>query len=248
MPISQPFFRCVRPGIDGHYSEGGRWMYVTHPLYAADAVHYIRAFEVLQQDLFRLFEYIEPGDDNESTFSYRCLELLVRACGEFEVNCKAILGANGYSKKGDLRMPDYRKLEATHHLSSYQVRLPGWRGTRSVRQPFAEWAGGRSPQWFQDYHGGKHNRHEEFPKANLGNVVDAMSGVVALLASQYFTFDFRPQGLGTSIGQPRDGFKQAIGNYFEVKFPADWLDDECYDFKWPSLEKQPQPFAQLSFT
>ncbi len=222
-------------------------MYVTHPLYAADAVHYVRAFEVLQQDLLRLFEYIEPGDDNEATFSFRCLELLMRACGEVEANCKAILGANGYSKNGDLKMPDYRELEATHHLSSYYVRLPAWRGIRSVRRPFEEWANGGSPQWFRDYHGGKHNRHQEFPKANLGNVIDAMSGVVALLAAQYFTFDYRPQGIGTSIGQPSDGFEQAIGDYFEVKFPTDWSTAERYDFNWQILEKQPQPFAQLSF-
>lgn len=247
MSINRPFYRCVRPGLDGHYSIGGRWMYGTHPEYAPDAVHYIRAFEVLQQDLLRLFEFIEPGDDNEPTYSYRCLELLTRSCGEVEANCKAILNANGYSKTGDLKMPDYRRLEATHHLSSYRVRLPAWRGIRSVRQPFAKWANSESPIWYQDYHGGKHNRHQEFPKANLGNVVDAISGVVALLAAQYYTFDFRPQGLGTSIGRPTDGFEQAIGDYFEVRFPTDWSLAERYDFNWQLLEGDPQPFVQLSF-
>lgn len=247
MPIDYPFFRCVRPGTDGHYSEGGRWMYVTHPKYASDALHFIRTFTVLQNDLLRLFEFIEPGDENEGTYSFRCLDQLMRACGEVEVNCKAILRANGYSKTGDWKMPDYRKLEATHHLSSFQVRLPAWRGSHSVRQPFAAWANGGSLKWYQDHHGGKHDRHQEFPKASLGNVVDAMSAVVVLLASQFYTFDFRPQGLGTSIGRPSDSFEQAIGDYFEVKFPTNWPMAERYDFDWQILAKEPHPFRQLSF-
>ena len=55
-------------------------MYVMHPKYAPDAGYYHRAFAILQGDLTRLFEYIEPSDANESTYSYRALELLLRAC------------------------------------------------------------------------------------------------------------------------------------------------------------------------
>jgi hypothetical protein len=97
MPVPRPYFRCVRPGHDGEYSEGGRSNYILHPNYAPDATHYIRAFSILQGDLTKLFEYIEPADSNEGTYSYRCLELLLRACGEVEANCKAILEQNGYT-------------------------------------------------------------------------------------------------------------------------------------------------------
>jgi len=247
MSITTPFFRCVRPGRDGHYSEGGRWMYVTHPNYAPDAVHYLRAFEVLQQDFQRLLEYIEPADENESTYSFRCMEILLRACGEFEANCKAILGANGYVKKNELKVPDYRKLERTHHLSEYVVRLPVWRGLRAERRPFDRWQSPGGFVWYQDHHGAKHNRHIEFPKASFGNVVDAISAVVALLASQFYTYDFRPQGLGTSIGQPADGFELAIGDYFHVKFPVNWNADDRYAFDWQAVKSDPNPFQVLTF-
>lgn len=247
MSVQQPYYRCVRPWKDLDYSAGGRWMYVTHRDYAPDAAHYIRAFELLQQDFLRLFEYIEPADANESTFSFRCAEVLLRACGEVESNCKAILNANGYVPTGDLKMPDYRKLEPTHHLSSYSVRLPVWRGVNSVRQPFASWANGASPGWYKDHHCVKHNRHAEFEKASFVNVIDAVSGVVALLASQFYTYDFRPQGLGTHIGQPDGGYDLAIGDYFHVKFPANWNVGDCYDFDWQSLQTNPQPFQKLTF-
>ena len=222
-------------------------MYIIHKDYAPDAAHYIRAFELLQQDFLRLFEYIEPADSNEGTYSFRCMEVLVRACGEVESNCKAILKANGYVRSEESKMPDYRKLEVTHHLSSYSVRLPVWRGMQAVRRPFALWAEGKSPTWYKDYHGVKHSRHEEFEKASFANVIDAMSGVVALLASQFYTYDFKPQGWGTHIGQPDGGYEIAIGNYFHVRFPTNWNASDCYDFDWQALKSNPNPFQVLTF-
>ncbi len=184
MPVNRPYFRCVRPGLDGEYLEGGRWMYVLHPSYAPDATHYLRAFSILQGDLIRLFEYIEPADANESAYSFRCLELLVRACGEVEANCRVILDQNGYAGAGARwTMSDYVKLERTHRLSSYRIRLPVWAGVRGIRQPFAEWKAAASLPWFQAHHGAKHNRHAEFSGASLENAVDAVAGVLVLLSS-----------------------------------------------------------------
>ncbi len=50
MPVTRPYFRCVRPFTDGHYVEGGRWMYVRDNRYAPDAKHYVRAFLILQEE------------------------------------------------------------------------------------------------------------------------------------------------------------------------------------------------------
>ena len=247
MPESRPFFRCVRPGVDGQYEEGGRWMYVLHPHYAPEATHYLRAFSILQADLLRLFQYVEPADANETTYSYRCLELLLRSCGEVEANCRIILEQNGYGLNQQLNMSDYRKLNPTHRLSSYQVRLPVWTGEHAVRVPFADWATGGSPAWFKAHHGGKHNRHSEFAKASLGNVVDAVAGVVALLSAQFITHDFGPMSRMLSVESGNDGFEQAVGGYFEVSFPTDWSVEQRYDFDWQVLQKDPAPFQQLSF-
>ena len=248
MPIDYPFYRCVRPGADGDYAEGGRGEYVTHPDYAPDATHYLRAFYLLQGDLLRLFEYVEPADANEGTYSYRCLELLLRACGEVEANCRAILDANGFVGPGRLTMKHYHALNATHHLSSYRVRLPVWTGRNAVRRPFATWSQGTGLAWFKAHHSGKHNRHAEFANARLGHVLDAIAGVVALLASQFITHDFGPGSRVMSIeGGPAGGFEHAIGGYFEVRFPDDWAADERYEFSWQALKQDGHPFRQLSF-
>jgi hypothetical protein len=231
--------------MDGDYSEGGRSAYTRHPEYAPGGVHFIRAYEILLSDLRKLFEYIEPADENEIAYSYRCLELLVRACGEVEANCKAILQANAYAgKPADWNMRDYRKLQPTHRLSKYQVRFPVWRGSRSVRAPFEKWDAGEKLPWFDAHHGCKHNRDEEFPRANLGNVVDAISGVLVLLSAQFLTDDFGQQYMVDESG-PGEGFEFATGGYLAVRFPDDWPEEERYNFKWQDLARTKAPFGRL---
>src|SRR5262245_40173545 len=45
---------------------------------------------------------------------------------------------------------DYKKLNATHQLSSYQVKFPVWHGDHAVRAPFSSWGcGGRCVQCHQ---------------------------------------------------------------------------------------------------
>jgi hypothetical protein len=99
---------------------------------------YIRGFCLLQKDLEHLFEYIEPGDDNLESYSFRVHELLLRACVEVEANCKAILRENDYPKdeKGRWNMADYKKINTSHRLSSFSVKLPYWHGEQRIRRPF----------------------------------------------------------------------------------------------------------------
>jgi hypothetical protein len=93
-------------------------MYIMHPAFAKEPQHYIRAFELIQEDLLDLFDYIEPADVNLHCYSYRIHALHLRTCIEVEANCKAILKENGYPTGSDWNMRDYKKLEKTHHLSS----------------------------------------------------------------------------------------------------------------------------------
>lgn len=250
MPVQKPFYRCVRPGPDGFYGNGLRWRYVKHPDYARDAVYYIRAFSILQADLLKLFEYIEPADCNQTAYSYRCLDLLVRASGEVEANCRAILEANDYQlppRRSRPNMEDYKKLDATHRLSSYRVKLPVWTGNDAERRPFGDWASAGTLPWFEAHHGGKHNRQQEFPKANFAHVVDAVSAVAVLLAAQFWICDFGPGEMFEGCLE-QGAFEQAIGGYFQVRFPDDWPDEQRYAFGWGLTPRGTQPFDKLTFS
>src|SRR3989337_3214548 len=142
MDVNRPYRRTCRKFIDGRYSEGDCGKYMIHPEYAQSPSHYVRAFLLLLKDLQELFDYIEPADNNLTCYSYRIHSLLLRACVEFEANCKAILSENGYTKASDMNMRDYRKINETHRLSSYQVKIPYWNGTEDIRTPFSTWSTG----------------------------------------------------------------------------------------------------------
>ena len=93
-----------------------------------------------------------------------------------EANCKAILKENGYTKAGDMNMSDYKKINVTHRLSSYLVKVPYWNGTNYLPRPFEAWSQGRSLPWYQVYNTTKHDRHIEFEEATFEHLIDACCG------------------------------------------------------------------------
>jgi len=247
MPINKPYRRNVRQFTDVEFSEGGRWQYVCHPKYAQSPEHYIRAFLLIQKDLLALFDYIEPADKNLEAYSYRIHELLLRICVEVEANCVAILTENGYKKDSDLNMSDYKKINVTHRLSSYEVKLPIWHGQKNIRKPYSAWETGQSLGWYQVYNKTKHDRHSKFQSATFDNLINAVCGLVAILASQFMTHDFSPSDWTLSVGGPNDGFESAIGGYFRIKFPTDWPNSDKYEFKWQDIEHEADPFQNYNY-
>ena len=158
MGISQPFRRTCRQFVDGSYSEGGHWLYLLHPRFAQEPRHFVRAFLSLQADMLTLMDFVEPADANLATYSHKIQQLLVRTCIEVEANLTAILRENGYPDR-KLTMTDYRLVNESHRLSSYEVRIPAWRGSASVRRPFEAWLTGKEPlPWYRAYNKSKHDR------------------------------------------------------------------------------------------
>lgn len=241
MGIPKPFKRTYRQNARGsdHYG------YVVDPQYATDPLHYIRAFLVIQKDALELFDYVEPSETNVECYSYRIHELHTRACIEIEANCRAILSENGYSRGGDWNMSDYKKLESSHLLSQYQIKLPVWHGTGSTRSPFQAWVTGGSLGWYQAYNQTKHSRHQNFSQANFGNMVDAVTALAAVLASQFYIVAF--DGAVWGKGRDADGFAHGIGDYFRIKFPTNWPQVEQYDFDWKALKQDASRFQDYPY-
>ena len=253
MSVKRPYRRTCRQFKDGSYMEGGKWFYLLHKNFARDPQHYIRAFLILQNDLFELFDYIEPADSNFPTYSHRIQQLLLRTCVEIEANLTAILVENGYSKAGDLNMTDYRLINRTHRLSSYKARLPIWAGQGGVRQPFLAWDGGQALTWYRAYNKSKHNRHESFRDASFQHLIDAMCGLVIVLSAQFCQEDYSPTNKSIGISgdysyDTDDGMESAIGEYFRVMFPNDWPDEERYDFDWQDLKDIEDPFDRINYS
>jgi hypothetical protein len=219
-----------------------------HPKFSQSPEHYVRAFLILLKDLQELFDYVEPADKNLDCYSYRIHALLLRACVEVEANCKAILAENGYGRSGDWNMSDYRKIEKTHLLSAYEVKVPNWSGSRAIRPPFSAWTSGGSLPWYQAYNTTKHDRHSQFEQATFDHLLDACCGLLVLLSAQFETNDFSPGNTLLALEGSRDGMESGIGGYFRVRFPSNFPAALRYDFDWQQLKNEPDPFQTIDYS
>jgi hypothetical protein len=259
--ILKPFhrnWRCIKDGPNSGYSS---WAYIKDRAYAKNAEHYVRALILIQNDLRTIFEYLEPSDQCAAAYSYRIHSLFMRTCIEVEANFKAILEENIFADPGrSLNMRDYRKVDATHHLSSYEVMLPIWNPSPRSWKPFADWRPLRGQAtgtgsfvglpWYQAYNASKHDRQDEFKKANFENLVIAVAGLLALTTAQFghFSFDAGPMSISAS-GYDYHSLEPSIGSLFRIGYPDDWIEAEKYDFDWSQLEQQSQPdrFERIDF-
>ena len=158
MSILRPFKRTARPFTKDKKEQGGLWRYILHGDFADSPEHYIRAYLIIQKDFLNLLDYIEPSDTNLETYSFRIHELLLRICIEIEANCVAILSENGYIKSGNWTMADYKKINKSHKLSLFEVKLPVWKGVDNIRRPFENWNDNKSLDWWEGYNKSKHDR------------------------------------------------------------------------------------------
>lgn len=248
MPVNRPYRRTCRQFVDGHYTAGGRWEYMVHPKFAQSPEHYVRAFLIILKDLQELFDFVEPAHKNLTCYSYRIHALLLRTCVEVEANCKAILKENGYVRPGDWNMGDYGKIEKTHLLSGYEVKVPTWTGTAALRVSFKAWATGGSIAWYNAYNTTKHDRHSQFEEATFEHLIDACCGLLVVLSAQFESNDFSPGNTLLAVGGPNDGMKNGIGGFFRVRFPSNWPNELRYDFDWQQLKHEADPFQAIDYS
>ncbi|MFX4083759.1 hypothetical protein ACKU27_01505 [Sphingobium yanoikuyae] len=259
MPISKPFYRTVRGMKDGPNSGYSGWAYIEDQKYADSPGHYTRALLLILDDLRAIFEFVEPSDEGREAFSYRIHALLMRTCIEIEANFKAILDANSFTPpvRRPLSIRDFRKIDATHHLSSYEAMLPMWNGASPTIRPFEPWRsfrGEEAPQqgvplpWYQAYNASKHSRRQAFKRANLWTLIEAVTALLIVVTSQFktSTFEAGPDHLITS-GENYYPHEESIGSMFRIKYPDDWEDEEIYDFNWSSLKMENDRFGKIDY-
>lgn len=241
MSHTKPFHRNYRP-----FKSGGNMDYIVEPEYACNGSYYVRALLLIQKDLESLFEYLEPSDECKTAYSYRIHSLLMRTCIEVEANFRAILNENICSSTDNLTMPTYKKVEITHHLSSYKIELPIWNGVKRIFRPFEVWQSLRtSPPnyentrlpWYEAYNASKHNRQEAFKDANFEMLINAVAGLLILVSSQFRDEDFSAKA-GKLLLSHNNPMKASTGGLFTIEYPSedDWTDDEKYDFDWTKSE------------
>lgn len=176
----------------------------------------ISGYYLIEQDLKEILTFVEPVNENYTTYSHRLYALLVRACTEFEANCKSILIENGKKLGDKSNMNTYYDIHdyvRYRLVNEYPIILQA--SKKIDLMPLKDWQKNKSPSWYQEYNDVKHSRILNFDKANLENVLNAVAAIFILLYSRYE--------------------KSAFGQYQEVEFVHE--DDDGYLWKETSLFK-----------
>lgn len=244
MALDHPYARIARPFVGGN-TYG---LYIEDDRYCSHRKYLIRSYYLLENDLRTLLNYVEPDTANNSTFSHRIYELFLRACTEFETNCKSILTANGYTKGSDFNMIDYFKIDKKARLHEYEVKILFWNTTMIIK-PFDEWNSltRKSLSWYKDYNTVKHNRSTDFQKANFGNLIKAIAGVYVILYSQFANAIFDDLSSSYTINCDSDGFCSGDKGLLSLKPLTTWQPGELYDFDWNTIKAEVNPFRQITF-
>lgn len=264
MTIEKPYKRIARPfQISSNPSWHGTVLpsksHIADPRYASGQIHSNRrAFQILEKDLIQVFEYIEPADKNRAVHSHRLYALLLRACTEFEANCKSILIDNQYLRDngkqrggGNANINDYRKINQPTKLSEYEVRIPFWSvesGSTSLKtfKPMDSWDANQNLNWYQSYNEVKHNRHDQTKfkeHATLENVIRAIGGVFVILFAQFNTLAFNNGRKASSCSYEPDGWITPDNSIFMLKPPQSWEESDCYNFDWKTLKRETNPYT-----
>jgi len=241
MSITKPYYRIIRHGCACSDD------YIIDKRYAEDRFVLCQAYKIIEDDLKKIFESIEPSNQNGKVYSHRLYELFLRCATEFETNSKRILSANGYRKKKHFNIEDYHKINYATRLSEYKLRLNIWYPKEKIFTPLKEWSKGHSLKWYQDYNSVKHDRSGNFQKASFINVINAASGVLAILFSQFDTYAFNPYNDQLSFQATDDNYLYTDTSLFSIKPFANWSKTETYDFDWDKLKKLSHPLQMYNF-
>ena len=140
----------------------------------------------IESDLYKTIEYVEPCEENYSTYSQEYAKIINVACAEADVIFKEIcmLIDSSYNPNGKNENIDVYKKTILGKFP--QIEKTCLRIDRSKKDiyPFKGWADTGKLSWWKDYQKIKHERKEHYAKANLENAIFSV-GALRILELYY---------------------------------------------------------------
>jgi hypothetical protein len=129
--------------------------------------------------MHRLSRYIEMTQDNFTTYSIELVRIILPACSEIDVVAKQLYK----SKKNDTMTECSAIIPKPYpELPTTEVLVPAHSITL---KPWDDWSNLKSPQWWSDHNKVKHRRNDNYQKANLGNALNTVAGLLVLIRCLY---------------------------------------------------------------
>ena len=138
----------------------------------------------LEQDLSSISKYIELCPDNFKCYSTELARVLLSTASEVDVVAKALIAKIDPSQSVESNIEQYRKALMTliPSICNFKVLIPRY---DLVFEPWSSWINDSTPEWWKSYNSVKHERNNNYQKANLENALNAFSGLLVLLLHLY---------------------------------------------------------------
>jgi len=139
----------------------------------------------IEDDLKTLARYVDFDKDNDNVFSIELARILLIASSEVDVVlkllCKELKSNWEYKNINDYRMVIQESLKSLINEKVYSIRY--W----LELTPFINWDNQKweNPDWWKAYNKVKHNRDENFKKANLKNTLNSVAWLLVVLNYYY---------------------------------------------------------------
>lgn len=171
----------------------------------------------VEEDLKQLARFVEFHEDNFECFSIEKIRILVASCTGIEAICKQICKRINPASKADTITKYQKEIIAAYpklpkfrvYMKKYGLEFNPWENWENVGSLV-----GKSPDWWKSYTSIKHNRHEDYKKANLKNVLNAVAALFIIYL--YLEKDRAKAGiLKTSISlfEPDSFFTEGIADF-----------------------------------
>lgn len=256
--IPKPYYRIYRPySINVSQPDRSSIPYTEDKRYCNDRIQLIRMYRLLQMQVIDTFQYVEPVNDNESTYSMRYHQLYGNLCAEIETNFRGILKANNYNvgdEDGWNIKKDFFKVNRALKLNDYEIQSSLYEISNmdiSTKKKYGVWnLSTYTPlDWYKEHNSVKHYRSGEFSKANLKNVVTALGGLYILLYAQFGYLVDTISDENTLMCTTESGDEIVISSNdmgFKLHQKPQWQETDKYDFKWDTI-KNAGPFKAYPF-
>jgi hypothetical protein len=166
----------------------------------------------LTRQLEAICRVVQPSPLTLNVYGHEIRNLLILAATEVEMHWRGILVANGLVRES-YATTHYVKSADPLRLREYRVSFYPFPDIAAT-QPFLGWAPEKptaSLGWYAAYNGVKHNRENEFAKATLERVFEALAACVVMLVAQF----------------GRTALTSDLSIFFEIEEP-DWPLEEMY--------------------
>ena len=154
-----------------------------------EVLQHWKYFLTLEKDLIRLKDYVEIHPDNFETYSFELSKLLQLSCSEIDSVCRLLSKAidpkvtyDDETTRGG-NIATYRNIIMGTYpqITTVNINIPDIGDI----QPWQEWTTVNKPGWWDDYNKVKHYRHSSFKKANLKNVLYALTALETMIMYLY---------------------------------------------------------------